>query len=160
MRCIGWFGAVFLPLPHICSFSIFYVIINNIYMYMYQLGSDIQAKYLGTNHLTWMRGLWFFVSFRNFFSDNTRVRIYFLLSRKVRIFFRKYNIRLYDKYSESDYFFFPPPKSEYFFQQHWESEYFFRKKNITLPPPLQVKWSFPYNVKKVWHLKQRTNIKI
>jgi hypothetical protein len=33
--------------------------------------------------------------------------------------------------SESDYFFFPPPKSEYFFQQHWESEYFFRKKTIT-----------------------------
>jgi hypothetical protein len=38
------------------------------------------------------------------------------------------NIRLYNKNSESDYFFFPPPKSEYFLQQHWESEYFFRKK--------------------------------
>ena len=38
-------------------------------------------------------------------------------------------------------FFFPPPKSEYFFQQHWESEYLFRKK--TIPPPFQVKWSFP-----------------
>jgi hypothetical protein len=44
-----------------------------------------------------------------------------------RIFFPEFNIRLYDKNSESDYFFFPPPKSEYFFQQHWESEYFFRK---------------------------------
>jgi hypothetical protein len=31
----------------------------------------------------------------------------------------EFNIRLYDKNSESDYFFFPPPKSEYFFQQHW-----------------------------------------
>jgi hypothetical protein len=31
-----------------------------------------------------------------------------------------FNIRLYDKNSESDYFFLPPPKSEYFFQQHWE----------------------------------------
>ena len=51
--------------------------------------------------------LWFFVSFRIFFSE--------------------FNIRLYDKNSESDYFFFPPPKSEYFFQQHWESEYFFKK---------------------------------
>ena len=40
--------------------------------------------------------------------------------------FPECNIRLYDKNSESDYFFFPPPKSEYFFQQHWESEYFFR----------------------------------
>jgi hypothetical protein len=72
--------------------------------------------------------LWFFVSFRIFFSDNTRVRIYFFLSRKAQFFFPKFNIRLYDKNSESDYFFFPPPKSEYFFQQHWEPEYFFRKK--------------------------------
>jgi hypothetical protein len=31
--------------------------------------------------------LWFFVSFRNLFSDNTRVRIFILLSRKARIFF-------------------------------------------------------------------------
>ena len=59
----------------------------------------------------------------------------------MRIFFPEFNIRLYDKNYESDYFFFPPTKSEYFFQQHWESEYIFRKKNIT--PPLQVKWSFP-----------------
>jgi hypothetical protein len=36
----------------------------------------------------------------------------------------EFNIRLYDKNSESD-FFFPLPKSEYFFQQQWESEYFF-----------------------------------
>ena len=70
-------------------------------------------------------GLWFFVSFRIFFSDNTRARILF--------FFPEYNIRLYDKNSESDYFFFPPPKSEYFFQQHWESEYLKKKKNITPP---------------------------
>ena len=42
--------------------------------------------------------------------------------------FPQINIRLYDKNSKSDYFYFPPPKSEYFFQQQWESEYFFRKK--------------------------------
>jgi hypothetical protein len=58
-------------------------------------------------------GLWFFVSLRIFFSDNTRVRIIFFLSRKVRIFFPEFNIRLYDKSSESDYICFPPPKSEY-----------------------------------------------
>ena len=80
---------------------------------------------LGTDHLTWRRGLWFFVSFRIIFLDNTRIRIFIFLSRKARIFFPKFNIRLYDKNSESD-FFFPSPKSEYFFQQHWESEYFFR----------------------------------
>jgi hypothetical protein len=58
---------------------------------------------------------------------------YFFLSRKARNFFPEFHIRLYDKNSES----------EYFFQQHWELEYFFRK--ITYPLPLQVKWSFPYN---------------
>ena len=74
-------------------------------------------------------GLWFFVSFRNFFSDNTRVRIFIFF---VVNFFPEYNIRLYDKNSESHYFFFSPPKSEYFFQQHWETEYFFRKKTFKL----------------------------
>ena len=49
---------------------------------------------------------------QNFFSDNTRVRIF--------IYFPEFNIRLYDTNSESYLFFFPPPKSEYFFQQHWE----------------------------------------
>ena len=63
-----------------------------------------------------------------FFSDNTRVRIFFYLSRKARNFFPEINIRLYDKNSKSDNFVFPPPKSEYFFQQHLESEYLFRKK--------------------------------
>ena len=80
-------------------------------------------------------GLWFFVSFRIFFSHNTRVRIFIFLSCKARNFFPEFNKRLYDKNSESDYFFFPPPKSEYFFQQHWESEYLKKKKNITPPPP-------------------------
>ena len=71
-------------------------------------------------------GLWFFASFQNFSSDNTRVRIFICFV--ARIFFPEFNIRLYDNNSESDYVFFPAPKSEYFFQQHWESEYFFRKK--------------------------------
>ena len=54
-----------------------------------------------------------YVSFRKVFSDNTRVRIFIFFV--ARIFFPEFNIRLYDKNSESDYFFFPPPKSEYFF---------------------------------------------
>jgi hypothetical protein len=60
-------------------------------------------------------------------SDNTRVIINFFCRAKREIFFQNLTLD-YDKNSESDYFFFPPPKSEYFFQQHWESEYFFRKK--------------------------------
>jgi hypothetical protein len=75
-----------------------------------------------------------------FFRTTQELECLFFLSRKARILFPEFNIRLYDKNSESD-FCFPPPKSEYFFQQHWESEYFFRKKPYP-PPPFQVKWSF------------------
>ena len=94
---------------------------------------------LGTYHLTY-RVYGFLFRSKHFFRK-TRVRIYYFCCAN---FFPEYNIRLYDKNSESAYFFFPPPKLEYFFQQHWESEYYFRKK--TYPPPLQVKWSFPYTV--------------
>ena len=87
-------------------------------------------------------GLWFFVSFRNFFSDNTRVIIFIFLSRKARNFFLEFNIRLYDKNSELDYFFFPPPKSEYFFSNIGNQNIFLEKNHN--PPPFQVKWSFPY----------------
>jgi hypothetical protein len=63
-----------------------------------------------------------------FFGQHKSLEYLFLVSRKARNFFPEFNISLYDKNSESYYFFLPPPKSEYFFQQHWESEYFFRKK--------------------------------
>jgi hypothetical protein len=89
--------------------------------------------YLGTDHLICRGELWFYVSFRNMFSDNTRVRIFI---------FPEFNIKLYDK-TLNQIIFFPPPKSEYFFQQHWQSEYFFLEKNHNPPPPLQVKWSIP-----------------
>ena len=62
-------------------------------------------------------GVWFFVSFRNLFSDNTSYNIIFL-SLKAGILFPEFNIRLYDKNSESDYYFFPPPKSEYLKKKH------------------------------------------
>jgi hypothetical protein len=53
-----------------------------------------------------------------FFPTTQELEYLFFLSRKARIFFSEFDIRLYDKNSES----------YYFFQQHWESEYFFRKK--------------------------------
>jgi hypothetical protein len=88
------------------------------YFGMCLYGKNTLIIKLGTDHLT-CRGVWFFVSFRIFFSDNTRVRILFFCCAKVR---------LYDKNSELDYFILPPPKSEYFFQQHWVSVYIFLEK--------------------------------
>ena len=66
-----------------------------------------------------------------FFGQHESQNIYFFCSAKREFFFPEFNIKLYDKNSESDFSLFPPAKSEYFFQQHWESEYFFRKKTIT-----------------------------
>jgi hypothetical protein len=63
-----------------------------------------------------------------FFQTTQELEYLYFSSREARNLFPEFNIRLYDKNSESDYFFFPQPKSEYFFQQHWESEYFFIKK--------------------------------
>jgi hypothetical protein len=63
-----------------------------------------------------------------FFRTTEELEYLFFLSREAQFFPPEFNIRLYDKNSESHYFFFLPLKSEYFFQQHWESEYFFRKK--------------------------------
>ena len=50
-----------------------------------------------------------------FVSDNTRVRIFIFLSRKAQFFFPEYNIRLYDKNFESDYFFFLHQNQNIFF---------------------------------------------
>ena len=72
-----------------------------------------------------------FVSFRIFFSDNTRVRIFVFLSRRARNFFTEFNIRLYDKNSESHYIFF----------SNIGNKNIFLEKNHN--PPLQIKWSFP-----------------
>ena len=51
-----------------------------------------------------------------------RSTFFFRITQELEKQIPEFNITLYDKNSESDYFFFPPPKSEYFFQQHWESE--------------------------------------
>ena len=63
-----------------------------------------------------------------FFGQHKSQTIFFFVGQSA-IFFPEFNIRLYDKNSESDYFSFPPPKSEYFFQQHWESEYFLEQNH-------------------------------
>ena len=81
-------------------------------------------------------GYGFLFRSEKFFQTTQQLEYLFILLRKARNFFPEFNIRLYDKNSESDYFFFPPPKSGYFFQQHWESEYFFRKKPC--PPPFKL----------------------
>ena len=79
----------------------------------------ITVLILGTDHLTWR--LWFFVLFRIFFSDNTRVRMFIFFFRAPReIFFQNITLGYITK-TLNQIIFFSAPISEYFFQQHWES---------------------------------------
>ena len=91
-------------------------------------------------------GLWFFVSFRIFFRTTQELEFFFL-SRKAWIFFPDFNIRLYDKDSESDYFFFLHQNQNIFFSNIGNENIFLEKNHN---PPLQVKWSFP-NCSFYWY---------
>ena len=95
---------------------------------------------LGTDHLTWKGGggLWFFASFRIFRTTRWLEYLFFLL-RKARNIFPEFNIRFYDKNSESDYFFFFHQNHNIFFCNIGNHNIFLEKTSS----PLQVKWSFP-----------------
>jgi hypothetical protein len=72
----------------------------------------------------------------------------FSLSRKARIFFPEFNIRLYDKNSESDFFFLHQNQNIFF--SNIGNQNIFLEKNHN--PPLQVKWSFPNSISCVKHM--------
>ena len=91
----------------------------------------------GTDHLTcrgvW--GLWFFVSFRIVFRTTRELEYYFFLSRKAQFFFPKFNIRLYDKSSESYYFFFLHQNQNIFFSNIGNQNIFLEKNHNPPSPP-------------------------
>jgi hypothetical protein len=90
-----------------------------------------------------LQGGYGFLFHSEFFFRTTQELEYFLfLPHKAQIFFPKFNIRLYDKNSESDYFFFPPPNQNIFFSNIGNQNIFLEKNHNF---PLQVKWSFPYS---------------
>ena len=60
---------------------------------------------LGTDHLTWRGGVMVICFVQNIFFGQHKLEYLFFLSGKAQIFFPEINIRLYDKNSESDYFF-------------------------------------------------------
>ena len=61
--------------------------------------------------------------------------------------FLDFNIRLYDKNSESDYFFFLHQNQNIFFSNIGNQNIFLEENHNPPPPPppFQVKWSFPNN---------------
>ena len=81
------------------------------------------------------RWLWFFVSFRIFFPDNTRVRKFIFCRAKHDFFFTEFNIRLYDNNSESDFFFFLHQNQNIFFSNIGNQNIFWEKNHT---PPFKL----------------------
>ena len=69
-----------------------------------------------------------------FFRTTQELEYLFFLSRKARIFFPEFNIRLYDKNSESDYFFLHQNQN-IFFSNIGNQNIFLEKNHNPLPPP-------------------------
>jgi hypothetical protein len=74
-------------------------------------------------------GLWFFVSFRIFFSDNTRVRIYiFFVVQSAKNFFQNLSLGYMTKTLNQIIFFPLHQNQNIFFSNIGNQNIFFRKK--------------------------------
>ena len=97
---------------------------------------------LGTDHLTWRGGLWFFVSFRIFFSDNTRVRIFIFFVAQTQFFFsRNYHTLGYMTKTLNQIIFFFLQQNQNISFSNIGNQNIFLEKNHN--PLLEVKWSVP-----------------
>ena len=84
-----------------------------------------------------VRALWFFVSFKKFFTDNTRVRIFILFQNLTLSYMTK---------TLNQIFFFLHQNQIIFSSNIGNQNIFLEKKNISSPSPptpLEVKWSVP-----------------
>ena len=87
---------------------------------------------LGTDYLTWREGGYGFLFRSEFIFRTTQELGYlFFLSRKARKFVPEYNIRLYDKNSESDFFFLHQNQNIFF--SNIGNQNIFLEKNHTPP---------------------------
>ena len=69
-----------------------------------------------------------------FFGQHESKNNYLFLSRTARNFFQEFNIRLYDKKSESYYFFFLHQNRNIFFSNIGNQNIFLEKKHNPPPP--------------------------
>jgi hypothetical protein len=69
------------------------------------------------DHLNWRGGYGFLFCSEFFFRTTQEIEYLIFLSRGARNFFPEFNIRLYDKNSESDYFFYLHQNQNIFFSK-------------------------------------------
>jgi hypothetical protein len=93
--------------PTVMSIGLFYNRIYRVWVLISNMNTNDKSRnpwsLLGTDHLTCRGGYGFLFRSEFFFSDNTRVNLFF--SRNARNFCLDFYISLYDKNSESGYFF-------------------------------------------------------
>jgi hypothetical protein len=90
-------------------------------------------------------GLWVFVSFRIFFSDNRRVRIFIYFVAQSAKFFSRIPHQVIWQRLWIRLLFFASTKIRIFFFSNIGNQNIFLEKNHNPPSPLQDKWSFPYH---------------
>ena len=93
-------------------------------------------------------GMVFYFAPKKSFGQHKSYNIYFL-SHKARHFFPEFNIRLYDKNSESDYFFFLHQNQDIFFSNIGNLNIFLEKKHN---PP------FKLNDRSLIHILSNANL--
>ena len=111
-------------------------ILKRIGKYMNRLGRLTFYYSFILSNFNYCPVIWHYCSKKNgflfrsefFFRTTQELEYLFFLSRKARNFFPEFNIRLYDKNSESDYFFFLHQNQNIFFSNIGNQNIFFRKK--------------------------------
>jgi hypothetical protein len=119
----------------LCCFCFLFVCLflqNKICSFIKQDICTFDHLFLGTGHLTCRGGLCLFVSFRIFFSDNTRVRIFIFFCREKReFFFQNLTVGYMTKTLNQSIIFFLHQNQNIFFSNIGNQNIFFRKKKHT-----------------------------
>ena len=107
--------------------------IANVLSLLKKGGKSIASNYrpialLGIDHLTWRGGYGLLFRSEFFIRTTQELEYLFFLSRRAQIFVPVFNIRLYDKNSESDFFFFLHQNQNILFSNIGKQNIFFRKR--------------------------------
>ena len=101
-----------------------------------EVSRDYHKKewHLGTDHLTWRGGIMVFCFVQNYFSANTRVRIFFFCRAKREFFFQNSTLGDMTKTLNQIIFSFLHQNQNIFFSNIGNQNTFLEKKNITPLP--------------------------
>ena len=91
------------------------------------------VNFLGSNHLIFWGGLWFFFLCKLFFSPAAKNNLFFSRQVENNFFLSILALHIVAAEGETNNFFFSESKTNYFFLQKLETNFFFQKK--PQPPP-------------------------